>query len=497
MADSQLVLCNVLCFLVNKFGKNHAKTLKSAILDFYNADVLSKAKVQLLKDLEKVTSTSFPHVPQYRQGDNRASRDVDDMFLLLTTLDENVSDMLSDLPTYVADGPDNMPSIRIYEGDLGVMMSLLEKLDSKIGMLGSAVSNVARDVHNIQVKVDSLDLSQATTVQLAYPYRPWNVPEGETNNTVSQVVSQSTSKPSQSVTTGKSQHATTTMPIVASTADMVINKPPTHVETVLPITNWASLVSTPNNNRFSVLRTTDDEQSDNGPFIEPRSTRNRRKRQLSIQQRQQQQQQRQDVVVNGDKQLRPPRRPTAPLLVGKSTVVKPSITAAKRIIKKAVFCIDNLSVSYSVNDIRSFITTMGVDVISCFDVKPRRRRNESSPATNRKAFRVCISADDRERFLDESQWPDSVMIYEWFFKSSQPPAEKRLLMEDRLEGVGSGDHVSSALPAAVVGAVGGCQLSDLAVHRDSETMEHDDDDEITIPLDSTVINPHINDGSDN
>ena len=33
--------------------------------------------------------------------------------------------MLSVLPTYVSDGPDNMPSTRLYEGDLGVLMSLL------------------------------------------------------------------------------------------------------------------------------------------------------------------------------------------------------------------------------------------------------------------------------------------------------------------------------------------------------------------------------------
>ena len=485
MAEPQLVLCNALCFLVNKFGKNQVKVLKTALLDFYAAEDLSKAKVQLMEDLEKVKSTTFPHVPLHRQGDSRAVRDVDDMFQLLATLDENVPNMLSALPTYVADGPDNMPSTRVYEGDLGVLTSLLDKMNSKIGMLSSAVSNVARDVHNIQVKVDAIPESSA--VQSVYPYRPWKSrsAEGDVNNALNQVCGQSLQ---QTVTTEKTlAHQKT-----GTTADsVVINKPHSRTENALPVGTWASLVSTPtHDNRFCVLGTTDDDESDAGPFIEPREARVKRRRELSAQQRQQQSQ-----AAGGSRipQGQPVRRSTVPLMVGKSAAVKTSITAANKIIKKSVFCIDNLSMNYTVNDIRSFITTtMGINVISCFDTKPRRRRNELSPVVTRKAFRVCVCAEDRERFLDESKWPDSVMIYDWFFRPPQPPADKRLrLTGDELITDGS----LSSLP---VTAARGRHLT---VDADVESMEHinDDDNEKTIPLDSTLVNTDVrtqNDGDD-
>ena len=41
MADERVVLSNVLCFLVNKYGKIDTKTLKLVLSDFYTADVLS------------------------------------------------------------------------------------------------------------------------------------------------------------------------------------------------------------------------------------------------------------------------------------------------------------------------------------------------------------------------------------------------------------------------------------------------------------------------
>ena len=51
MADDQIVVCDVLCFLLNKYGKIASKTLKTTICDFYTVDCLAAAKIQLIKDL--------------------------------------------------------------------------------------------------------------------------------------------------------------------------------------------------------------------------------------------------------------------------------------------------------------------------------------------------------------------------------------------------------------------------------------------------------------
>ena len=61
---------------------------------------------------------------------------------------------------------------------------------------------------------------------------------------------------------------------------------------------------------------------------------------------------------------------------------------------------------------------MAINVISCFEVKPRRRRDKEGEIDDRKSFRLCIRADDQDRLLDANKWPNSIVISEWFFKPS-------------------------------------------------------------------------------
>ena len=116
----------------------------------------SDRKKQLLKDTGEVQSVSFPHVPQQRQGDNRAVRDVDDMFTLLPTLDEAENVTLSALPTYVSD---NLYQT-VYEGDFGIFRTMLEKLEAKLNLMESAICTVAKDVNAIRTSYSSAHWSQ-------------------------------------------------------------------------------------------------------------------------------------------------------------------------------------------------------------------------------------------------------------------------------------------------------------------------------------------------
>jgi len=58
MADTSLVLSNVLCFLRNKYGKVALKTIKVTLTDFYSADKLSEAKFQLTQDMDMTNLSS-------------------------------------------------------------------------------------------------------------------------------------------------------------------------------------------------------------------------------------------------------------------------------------------------------------------------------------------------------------------------------------------------------------------------------------------------------
>jgi len=87
------------------------------LIDFYSDKDINVAKACLLNDLHSmILSEKTLHLPTRREGDNRLAREVDDMITVFTFLDERK--LLDNLPKYVTDGSDNMPTTRLYEGDL-------------------------------------------------------------------------------------------------------------------------------------------------------------------------------------------------------------------------------------------------------------------------------------------------------------------------------------------------------------------------------------------
>jgi len=154
-------------------------------------------------------------------------------------------------------------------------------------------------------------------------------------------------------------------------------------------------------------------------------------------------------------------------VIGKSTTSSASVAAAKQIRKKAAFCVDNVGTSYTADDIRSFVSSMSISVISCFEVKPRQRQNDEGETTDRKAFRLRIWAEDQDRMLDPSKWPRSIMISAWYRKpQSQPqgPDDKRRRVVDQDGGA-----------AEAGGDVGGHHLSTNLLSG----IEHMDNDQTT------------------
>jgi len=83
------------------------------------------------------------------------------------------------------------------------------------------------------------------------------------------------------------------------------------------------------------------------------------------------------------------------MMTGKSKSPGHAFTAAMKISKKAVLCVDN--VDLSVNDICRFVSSLNVRVFSCFPANPRRRPCEMATPGDRKAFRLCIDEDDRDK----------------------------------------------------------------------------------------------------
>lgn len=388
MADQTVVVCDVLCFLKHKFGCSNVKVLKMALLDFYDVEVLSSAKVRLVNDISELKSpVKFPNVSRRRDGDNRLAREVDDLISLFTVLDENK--LIFSLPRYVADGPDSMPPIRLYEGELNGVMKLIKRLSDQVDEYASVLAAVTKELRLLQARCAPL-------------------------------TSTSTSACGGQVNAQPTTMAHCVQPLAPRSAVTQASRG----DQITIANNWAVMASTPN--RYAVLSNVDTDDPE--AFEEVRQRKKRARKQTSPQTVSQQPNQSQ-------------QRQRAATIAGRSNRSDMRLSAASKIRKRAVFCIDNLNTSCTADDVKYFVSNeLCVEVISCFDTKPRRRRGEETP-TDRKAFRLCVHDDDRDRLLNSTAWPDSVLVAEWFFKGRAQGVEVER------QPAPAGGRISTRLPA--------------------------------------------------
>ena len=98
-----------------------------------------------------------------------------------------------------------------------------------------------------------------------------------------------------------------------------------------------------------------------------------------------------------------------------------SVLAAKPY--KSVYCVDNVDKSVDADTLTSFVSSLGVRVLSCFEVKPRmtaRQRLRGSQPSH-KTFRLCVNRADNSIPLQADSWHSDVSAFRWFFKRSSDP----------------------------------------------------------------------------
>lgn len=483
-AAESIVLRSSLCFLVNKFGKIAVKPLTSMLLDFYEAGELVEAKRQLLSDVNDMNlDIEVPHIPERRDGESKVVRTVHDIFTILTFLDENMKINL--LPRYVAESPDAMPSARLYDGDLAILMKVLDRLENEVKSLSKAMAAMMKEVgqssrSNIQPVPPVLHSVINNDLVTGDGGRAQRGSVGDVNTVM---------------TSGDSlRQAGNPHPVQSEHTSQRTSQ------------NWADIAaSTPItvHNRYVALATDGDDDDDDqrrGSFIEQRSRRSAKRRRNHTSEEQRLHLQQLHLQPSGvsatatttqgtqqRQQNQGVRRRGRVMLTGKSTSIDPRFAAAKKITKKAVFCVDNIDLSLDTDDLRRFVNSLNVQVISCFPVHPRRRRNEIGPVTDRKAFRLCINDSDQDRLLDDSKWPESVIISNWYYLK---PSETR-----QRSNVNTGrENVALAAAAVVTGSSAAAStegpLDSDAIGDDAElreTMNTDAEEEATEISESTVI----------
>ena len=140
-----LIISDLLCFAVNKLGRIAQKPLKSVLLDFYNVGEISAAKELLLSASERVLTDKWSK-PARRQQDsiNRSPTEINDILFMLPVVDSAKS--LENLPIYVSSDPDKIPSVKLMDGDLAMLLLELSKIvDNQAVIQAKLCSKLCRE----------------------------------------------------------------------------------------------------------------------------------------------------------------------------------------------------------------------------------------------------------------------------------------------------------------------------------------------------------------
>jgi len=161
-----------------------------------------------------------------------------------------------------------------------------------------------------------------------------------------------------------------------------------------------------------------------------------------------------------------------------------SVIAAAPLIKKAVFCVDNVSLAATETDIKAYIEKLDVRVLTVHSTNARRTHRERRDAVaikdlGRQAFRVCINKEDESKLMDPDNWPSSITVCEWFFKpltdqqrlqrQQQRQQQQQLLQQQQLSAASGEQQLHKKIrpdntldAAAAVGSSSSCSSASAA-----------------------------------
>ena len=125
---------------------------------------------------------------------------------------------------------------------------------------------------------------------------------------------------------------------------------------------------------------------------------------------------------------------------GSSSSVIQGLSAATELINKSVFCVDNLHPRVDAQRLSDFVRKLGVKVLSCYQIKPRRQRNEVEPIVDRSAFRLCNDSAYRERGTENAS-TENVSRRDGIRKYGKPKYEVARVENESMEN-SSTDTVS-------------------------------------------------------
>ena len=96
------------------------------------------------------------------------------------------------------------------------------------------------------------------------------------------------------------------------------------------------------------------------------------------------------------------------MIIGRHDGEQAKLKSTGHIPSKRVYCVSNVCEDYSCANLLEFLRDNRIKVINCFEAVNKWGKSNS--------FRVCITSDYSDRFLDPELWPTGVIVRDWVFK---------------------------------------------------------------------------------
>jgi hypothetical protein len=426
--DEKLVLNHALCFLFSRLHKSEVRHLKTVMLNFYSSEDIGFAKEVLINCAKTVQNAdNAARIPRRREGENRAVRELDDIFNIIADLD--VTKMLGDLPKFVSDSPDKMPSVNLVEGDLNAVMRRFDKLDNQLNHLEISVNKsvataaITQDVHASAGRgaINNSVVMNERTAAVAVAASLTNVNNNANINVNKQGVS---------ATASTSHWAASYISSVESGSGAEVSDVDDGHWREVKRRKRRRTPSNPQNSASSVpsraIPANNYATAASKPPVKQQSKR----------------QHKQFPTVVG--------RSREPIISDVGCVGQ--ITAAKPYIGKATFCVDNVSLTGTAESMARYVAAMDIDVLGCYEVNPRRtiwQRQQGIYPNDRKTFRVCIPKEDSKRFLDPLRWPAHIAVSQWRFKKRQDDDREQAVSDPASHAAGRTAPSNSAPSGAL------------------------------------------------
>ena len=392
MASSQnFVLTNLLCFTTIKCHLLPAKQLKSVVLDFYTSEDISVAKELLFLQLESLKIDKEIKILRRRRDSIRkpgvkASSDIDDILFILIFLDKKK--LLDDIAVFVSSSPGFMPSSRLPEGDLSIILTKLINLEELCHSLKMEI-NATRSLCNVgQTAIASNRCVETLT----------GIDTGKNSSlTVAPECSYSLTEYNRNII----------QPSQRQNFDAESWEFPTN-RGAIGRSTWASQMAEAENESddpFVKFKTRQDKRKGISPTI---INQNNSDGELARQNK------RQATETNAISYARvaATNPPTATRINNSASVrvvgkaVCSTLKAAPRDTSPlAIFCVSNVSWEHTVNDIRKHCAGLGIKVRFVYDITSR---NQVA-----RAFKLAIGSNDTMIVQDCKSWPEGVSVRSW------------------------------------------------------------------------------------